>query len=447
MADINLSYKTSSTDHSPTLREALPVWLKIGCLSFGGPAGQIALMHKMLVDERQWIDERRFLDGLNFCMLLPGPEAQQLATYVGWRLNGILGGVVSGVLFVAPGALVILGLSILYFGYRDQTVVEGVFFGVRAAVIAIVIEALLKISKRALKSPMAYLVAAAAFIAIFVFHAPFPLIVATAALAGFAAMRTGRNWFAVKEADTGPRADERVSVRRGLTAAVVCTALWAAPVIGLVAALGPDHVFAREAVFFSKMAVVTFGGAYAVLAYVAQEAVNTYGWLQPGEMVDGLGLAETTPGPLVLVLQFVGFLAAAKAETGLPPLVAGAIGGLIVLWTTFVPCFLWIFLGGPFIERLRRARALSSALAAVTAAVVGVVLNLSVWFAAHVIFARVGVFERGPVRVIVPEPASIDFIAFAIAVAAAIALFRFRVGLIPLLAGSGLAGVAAMLAM
>ncbi len=427
----------NATTPTPSFGEAFRVWLRIGVLSFGGPAGQIALMHRMLVDERKWIDEARFLEGLNFCMLLPGPEAQQLATYIGWRLHGIRGAVAAGVLFVLPGAIVILALSILYTQYRDLSLIEGVFFGVKAAVIAIVIEALLKIAKRALKSRAAHILAAAAFIAIFLFNAPFPLIVATAAAIGFASARTGRDWFVAKtSAEAGAANRSKVSVRRGLMAAGACLALWLSPILALAIFAGPENIFTQEALFFSKMAVVTFGGAYAVLSYVAQQAVETYGWLAPGEMIDGLGLAETTPGPLVLVLQFVGFVAAAKAATGLPPIVAGALGSLIVLWMTFVPCFLWIFLGGPFIEMLRKAKALNAALAAVTAAVVGVVLNLSVWFAAHVVFRTVHNVRIGPIDTIAPDFGSLDILALALAALAALALFRFKLGMLPLLAGA-----------
>ncbi|MGE0408813.1 MAG: chromate efflux transporter [Amphiplicatus sp.] len=447
MAGVSVIEQDQATPASPTIGEASRIWLRIGVLSFGGPAGQIALMHRMLVDERKWIDEARFLEGLNFCMLLPGPEAQQLATYIGWRLHGVWGAVVAGVLFVLPGAAVILGLSILYTQYRDLSLIEGVFFGVKAAVIAIVIEALLKISKRALKSRPAYVLAATAFVAIFLFDAPFPLIVAAAAAIGFASARAGRNWFSTKtSAETRPGGvadDSKVSMRRGLIAAGACLVLWLAPVAALMIFAGTDNVFSQEALFFSKMAVVTFGGAYAVLSYVAQQAVETYAWLTPGEMIDGLGLAETTPGPLVLVLQFVGFVAAAKAATGLPPIVAGALGSLIVLWTTFVPCFLWIFLGGPFLETLRKAKALNAALAAVTAAVVGVVLNLSIWFALHVTFRTVHEVRIGPLDTIAPDLGSLDMLALALAALSALALFRFKTGLLPLLAGAAVAGALA----
>jgi chromate transporter len=429
----------------PPFRVALACWARIGWISFGGPAGQIALMHRMLVEERRWIDENRFLQGLNFCMLLPGPEAQQLATYIGWRLHGVRGGVMAGLLFVLPGAAVIFILSVLYLQYRGLSLMDGVFFGVKAAVIAIVLEALLKISKRALRSRAAYIAAGAAFAAIFLFNAPFPLIVAAAALAGFASARAGRGWFeggASPEAGAdSSAADTKITIRRGLAAAAVCLGLWIAPIIALTVLAGTENVFTQQALFFSRMAVVTFGGAYAVLAYVAQQAVDAYGWLTPGEMIDGLGLAETTPGPLVLVLQFVGFLGAAHAATAMNPLAAGAFGGLIALWMTFAPCFLWIFLGGPFIEKLRRARALNAALGAVTAAVVGVVLNLSLWFAVHVVFERVNDVRFGPFDTIAPSIASLNFPALGLAAAAAILLLRFRIGVLALLGAAGLAGV------
>lgn len=443
MEGISGTQQNRVSPDTPTLREAFAVWLKVGLLSFGGPAGQIALMHRLLVDERKWIDEDRFLQGLNFCMLLPGPEAQQLATYIGWRLHGVLGGVIAGLLFVLPGAVVIFLLSVLYYLFRDVSVIEGVLFGVQAAVIAIVLEALMKISKRALKSRAAYIVAGIAFVAIFLFGAPFPLIVVSAALIGFMSSKAGRNWFLVKSniaAETENVTASKISARGAFIAAAACLALWLAPIVGLWIVAGPEHVFTQEALFFSKMAVVTFGGAYAVLAYVAQQAVETYQWLSPGEMIAGLGLAETTPGPLVLVLQFVGFLGAAHGATGLHPVVAGAAGSLIVLWTTFLPCFLWIFAGGPFIEKLRRAKALNAALAAVTAAVVGVVLNLSIWFAAHVFFRRVNDMRYGAIDTIVPDIASLDWIAFAIAAGSAIAVFRFKIGLLPLLAGAAAFG-------
>lgn len=426
---------------APSLREAAAVWFRIGCLGFGGPAGQIALMHRVLVDEKAWIDEAGFLAGLNFCMLLPGPEAQQLAIYVGWRVNGIFGALIAGLLFVLPGAAVIFVLSALYIRFSEVGAVAGALHGVQAVVIAVVVEALVRIAKRALKSAAAYALAAASFAAIFMFAVPFPVIIAGAALAGFAASRAGLGWFSATSQDAAPApAAAPLSIRGGLSASLVCLTLWLVPVALLIALLGPEHIFARQAAFFSQMAVVTFGGAYAVLAFVAQQAVDGFGWLTPTQMVDGLGLAETTPGPLVLVLQFVGFLAAANAGTGHPLLLAGLIGSMIVLWTTFLPCFAWIFAGGPFIDTLQRIRSLSAALSAVTASVVGVVLNLSLWFAVHVLFGRVGEMEAGPIRTLAPNPASLDLVALALCAAALIALLRFKIGLLVVLASGALSG-------
>ncbi|MGX6646887.1 chromate efflux transporter [Maricaulaceae bacterium MS644] len=425
---------------APSLREAAAVWFRIGCLGFGGPAGQIALMHRVLVEEKAWIDEDGFLAGLNFCMLLPGPEAQQLAIYVGWRVNGIFGALIAGLLFVLPGAIVIFALSALYIRFSDVGVVAGALHGVQAVVIAVVVEALVRIARRALKSAAAYALAAASFSAIFMFAVPFPVIIAGAALAGFAASRARLDGFSASQALAPPHAAPPLSIRSGLTASLACLTLWLAPVALLIAFLGPEHVFARQAVFFSQMAVVTFGGAYAVLAFVAQQAVEGFGWLTPAQMVDGLGLAETTPGPLVLVLQFVGFIAAANAETGLPLLLAGLIGSVIVLWTTFLPCFAWIFAGGPFIDTIQRIAPLRAALSAVTASVVGVVLNLSLWFAVHVLFGQVGEFEAGPIRVLAPDPASLDLAALALCATALIALLRFKISLLIVLVSGALAG-------
>ncbi len=426
-----------------SLREAFFVWLRIGFLSFGGPAGQIALMHRILVEEKKWIDEERFLHALNFCMLLPGPEAQQLATYVGWLLHRTLGGVIAGVLFVLPGAFIILVLSILYAAYADLAVVEGLFFGVKAAIIAVVVEAVIRISKRALRNRIMYAVAAIAFIAIFFFAVPFPAIVLAAGVAGFAGGKMRLDVFANtgrQNRETGTVDQPQIAVRGAVRAAAVCFALWVLPVAALYILLGPDNVFTQQALFFSKMAVVTFGGAYAVLAYVAQQAVETFGWLSPAEMIDGLGLAETTPGPLIMVLQFVGFLGAYRAETGLDPILAGALGAALTTWVTFIPCFLWIFLGAPFIERLRGARALNAALSTITAAVVGVVLNLAAWFAAHVLFRAVGKVDAGVIHTIAPELASLDPVALSIAAAALIAMLRFEAGMLIVLGAAGAIG-------
>ena len=352
-------------------REAFLVWLRIALLSFGGPAGQIALMHRVLVDEHKWISDARFLHALNFCMLLPGPEAQQLATYIGWLLHGVRGGIIAGTLFVLPGFLVIMILSVVYALYGALDAVSGVFFGLKAAVLAIVIEALLRIGKRALKTSALYSLAAAAFIAIFGFHVPFPMIILGAGAAGLMAVKVRPDWLGVQPAEDG-QSGRMVDVAamsqyvptlaRGLKVAVVCGALWIAPVLILLAVFGRDSIYPAIAAFFSKMAVVTFGGAYAVLAYVAQAAVHDLHWLNPGEMLDGLALAETTPGPLILVLTFVGFLAGFRDPGGVAPLAGGVIGASLTTWVTFVPCFLWVLLGAPYVERLRSNRALSGAL-------------------------------------------------------------------------------------
>lgn len=425
----------SLPNETPTIRELLAVWLRIGLLSFGGPAGQIALMHRIVVEEKGWLDEPRFLRALNFCMLLPGPEAQQLATYIGWQTNRTLGGAIAGVLFVLPGALVILALSLLYALHADLTFVAGIFFGLKAAVIAIVIQALIKISKKALKGPQAIWIAVFAFIAIFLFAVPFPLIIAAAGLFGFLQARSRSS---STPADMPDNHDQKSSFRPALTS----LALWLIPVASLILLLGPDNVFSQIAVFFSKLAVVTFGGAYAVLSYMTQETVQTYGWLTPYEMVDGLGLAETTPGPLILVTEFVGFLGAYRGETGLDPVTAGILGAILTVWVTFAPCFFWIFIGAPFIERLEHAPSIAAALSAITAAVVGVVANLTLWFSVHVLFAEVRQVNAGPVETTLPGLASIDLIAVGLAAASALLLFRFRMNMILVLALAGAAGVA-----
>jgi chromate transporter len=435
--------------------EAVRVWAKIGLLSFGGPAGQVALMHKELVEERRWIDEERFLHALNYCMLLPGPEAQQLATYIGWLMHKTRGGLVAGLLFVLPGFVSILVLSILYAGFRQLPAVAALFFGLKAAVLAVVIEALLRIGKRALKSRLLVLLAGAAFLAIFVFEVPFPAVVLGAGLFGFLCSRvwpaafpaparvaaTGDHATLIdRMASAGELEHTRPSRARTVRVLLVCGVLWAAPLVALALLTGTQSVFFQEGVFFSKTAVVTFGGAYAVLAYIAQRAVETYGWLRPGEMLDGLGLAETTPGPLIMVVQFVGFLGAFRNPGNLSPMLAGVFGSVITVWVTFVPCFLWIFVGAPYIEALRGNRALHSALSAITAAVVGVILNLSVWFGLHVIFGRVAERHVGPIRLLVPDWPSLDLAALVLAALALLAIFRFKLGLPKTLAASALLG-------
>jgi chromate transporter len=421
----------------PSFREALRTWFHIGLNSFGGPAGQIAVMHRVLVDEKRWIGEKRFLHALNFCMLLPGPEAQQLATYIGWLFHGWRGGLVAGTLFVLPGALVILILSYIYAGFRDVTAVEALFYGLKCAVLAIVVEAVMRIGKRALKTRAAYVIAIAAFVAIFFFAVPFPIIVAAAAVVGFAqsARAGGRSAPVVDEltAQTGwPRAVRVLAL--GL-------AIWFGPLLAIRVALGPNSVYLDIGEFFSKAAVVTFGGAYSVLAYVAQEAVDTYGWLQPGEMLDGLAMAETTPGPLIMVVQFVGFLAAYRDPGALPPMLAGTFGAVVTTWVTFAPCFLWIFLGAPYVEALRGNRALSGALAAITAAVVGVVLNLAVWFSLHTLFVEQTNRTAGPLNVTVPTWSTLDLGSLILSLGAAVATFRYKVGMFKVLAGCAIGGI------
>jgi chromate transporter len=436
--------------------EAVLVWAKIGLLSFGGPAGQVALMHQELVDKRRWIDEERFLHALNYCMLLPGPEAQQLATYIGWLMHKTRGGLVAGVLFVVPGFCGILALSLLYAGFGHLPAVAALFFGLKAAVLAVVVEAVLRIGKRALKSRLLIGLAALAFLAIFCFEVPFPLVVLGAAVIGLVASRWAPDAFpklAASKVDgahdtvidrmaaMGELGHTRPSTGRAIRVLLICGLLWAVPLVLLRQRLGAGSVFYQEGAFFSRAAVVTFGGAYAVLAYIAQEAVDTFHWLLPGEMLDGLGLAETTPGPLILVVQFVGFMGAFRHAGDLPPLLAGVLGSVITVWVTFVPCFLWIFLGAPYIEALRQSQPLRAALAAITAAVVGVILNLSLWFGLHVVFGQVAERHFGPVRVLVPNVASTDFAAATLSVLAMLALFRFKLGLPKTLAASAGLGI------
>ncbi len=443
----------AAPDREVTLGEATRVWARIALLSFGGPAGQIALMHRVLVDERKWIGEARFLHALNYCMLLPGPEAQQLATYIGWLMHRTKGGLIAGILFVLPGMAAIMILSWVYAAMGSVGAVAALFFGLKAAVLAIVAEAVRRIGSRALRNRVLLAVAAGAFVAIFFFAVPFPLIVLAAAAIGFLAARAGSNAFGgagghapglTDDTLLGDRIPDHAipSLRWSLRVSAVFLLLWLGPVGLLIALAGPDSVFSRIGLFFSQMAVVTFGGAYAVLAYVAQQAVETYGWLAPGEMLDGLGMAETTPGPLIMVTQFVGFMGAYRQPGGLDPMVAGTLGGLLTTWVTFTPCFLWIFLGAPFAERLRANRALTGALTAITAAVVGVVLNLALWFALHSLFREAGEVRAGPLRFDVPILASVDLAACALAAAALVAIFRFRLGAPLVLAGCAAAGMA-----
>jgi chromate transporter len=428
----------------PTFAEAIQVWFKIGCLSFGGPAGQIAMMHRVLVDEKKWIDEPRFLHALNFCMLLPGPEATQLATYIGWLLHGVRGGLAAGVLFVLPGALVMLGLSLLYALGRGFSVVDGALFGIKAAVLVIVVEALIRIGRRALKSSLLVALAALAFVGIYFFALPFPLIVLVAALVGFAVARAFPVSLGLK-AEKAAAAPVQGGWRHFAVASVIGLAAWWAPVVLVAATLGAGHILTSIGLLFSKLAVVTFGGAYAVLAYLAQETVENYGWLTAEQMVDGLGLAETTPGPLILVTQFVGFLAAFANPAPFSPVMAGVLAAMLTTWVTFVPAMGWIFVGAPFIERLRSEQRLAGALAAITAAVVGVILNLSVWFALHVIFGAVTERYFGPLRWYGFDPLAIDWKVTALAGIAAILAFVLHRGLIELVVVMALLGIALQL--
>ena len=439
-------------------REAVRVWARVGLQSFGGPAGQIAVMHRILVEEKRWVSEERFLHALNYCMLLPGPEAQQLATYIGWLLHGTRGGLVAGTLFVLPGVIAIMGLSVLYALYRDVGAVEAALFGLKAAVLAVVVEAVVRIGKRVLKNGVLVGVAAAAFLAIFALGAPFPLIVGGAAAIGLLAGARRPDLF--KPAAHGPKGgtsggvvddilDEgipehaRASLGRAVRVVAVWGTLWLVPVAVLAIGLGTHHVLTQEGVFFSKMAVVTFGGAYAVLAYVAQQAVERFGWLGPQQMLDGLGMAETTPGPLIMVVQFVGFMGAYQNPGDLPPMVAAVAGALLTTWVTFTPCFLWIFLGAPYVEKLRGNKRLAAGLTAITAAVVGVILNLAVWFGIHVLFRQVDVLH-GPLgsRLLLPAWHTIDLAALAIGAASFALLLHFKWGMLRTLAVAMLAGVA-----
>jgi chromate transporter len=441
--------KSKAEAQLPTFAEALRVWWRIGLLSFGGPAGQIALLHREVVDQRRWVSDARFLHALSFCNLLPGPEAQQLATYLGWLLHGVRGGLAAGTLFILPGAVVMLGLSVIYITFGEVPVVAALFFGLKAAVLVLVVEALLRVARRALKTAGAWALAGAAFLALFAFDVPFPFVVLGAALIGYVAP------WAFRGSDHGTAKDGPPAVldvvlaadpgrparlaKQAWRAGWVAVALWLLPTVLLMVAVG--GLFADIAWFFSVMAVVTVGGAYAVLAYVAQEAVQGYGWLTADQMLVGLGLAETTPGPLILVLQFVGFL----AGHGAAGILYGVLASVLVLWVTFAPCFAWIFLGAPFVERLHGNRKLTGALAAVTAAVVGVILNLALWFGLRVLFAEVRETRFGLVSLDVPVPGSLDVLALALAALAAVCVFWLRLGLIRTLGVTATVGLAAKL--
>src|SRR3981081_3058961 len=433
----NLDDARSGSTRHPYFSEALRFWLKLGFISFGGPTGQIAVMHAELVEKKKWISEARFLHALNYCMLLPGPEAQQLTIYVGWLLHKTWGGIVAGALFVIPSIFILWGLSYIYVTLGNLPWIAAIFYGLKPAVLAIVAARVIRIGSRALKNEVMWTLAAAAFIAIFFFHAPFPLIIISAGVIGFFGGRWKRDKFLVIRGHRKGKNDSvlddtsavpehaKPSWDRALRVGITWILLWWTPVLLLGFWLGPNHTLFREGVFFSSAAIVTFGGAYAVLPYVAQQAVQHYGWLSAGQMLDGLGLAETTPGPLIIVAQFVGFLGAWSNPGQLPPIMAATLGALVTTWTTFVPSFLWIFLGGPHIEQLRGNEGLTTALSAITAAVVGVVLNLAVWFGLHVVF---------------PAANTVDWFAAVVGVAAFIGMTRWKWDIIPIVLGAGLAG-------
>jgi chromate transporter len=440
------------------LGEAAKVWARVAALSFGGPAGQIAVMHRIVVDEKRWIGEHRFLHALNYCMLLPGPEAHQLAIYIGWLLNRTIGGLIAGALFVLPGFISILGLSYVYAAYGNVSYIAGLFFGLKAAVLAVVLQAVFRIGSRALKNNVMIGIAAAAFIAIFFLHVPFPLIIITAGIVGFLGGRAGSPLFEVggghKGGSGGILEDRdsllgedtplhaRPNLAWSLRVSGSLAAAWLLPVALLLVTVGSGSVFSQVGLFFSQMAVVTFGGAYAVLAYVAQEAVQHFGWLKPGEMLDGLGMAETTPGPLISVVQFVGFMAAYRNPGPLDPMLAATFAAVLTTWVTFIPSFLWIFLGAPFIEKLRGDPALTGAMSAITAAVVGVILNLAIWFGVHVLFADVRTASWGQVSIDVPVPASLIWPSLVLTVLAALAIFHLKLSVITTLAICAAIGVA-----
>ena len=423
----------------PTFREAFLFWLKLGLISFGGPSGQIAIMHAELVEKRRWISNGRFLHALNYCMLLPGPEAQQLAIYIGWLLHRTWGGIVAGALFVIPSMFILWFLSFIYISYGKLPLVTAIFDGLKPAVIAMVAIAVLRIGTKALRNEVMWSLAAGAFIAIYFFHAPFPAIIAGAGLIGLAGRKFAPGKFgaaslhgsteepaALIDDATETPLHTRPSIARAVRVLAVSLMLWSLPVVLVGRWLGADHALFRESIFFSKAALVTFGGAYAVLPYVSQQAVENYHWLTAPEMLDGLGLAETTPGPLIMVLQFVGFMGGFHQPGSLPPLVAATLGAFLTTWTTFVPCFLWIFLGAPHIEQLRGNARLTAALSAVTAAVVGVILNLAIWFGQHVLF---------------PAGSSVNWFGLAIALVALAGMQRWKWEVLPVVFGAGLAGL------
>ncbi len=430
--------KKESLSH-PTFAEAFRFWLKLGFISFGGPAGQIAIMHAELVEKKRWISETRFLHALNYCMLLPGPEAQQLATYIGWLLHRTWGGIVAGALFVIPSMFILGALSFVYVTYGNTPWISALFYGLKPAVLAIIASAVIRIGKKALKNEVMWLLAGVAFISIFFFKIPFPLIIGGAALVGLTGGKFAREKFLVFSGHGSSKNEASVlddhdatpdhakpSLQRALKIITVCLLLWWTPIFLVGSWLGNKHVLFQEGLFFSKAAMVTFGGAYAVLPYVSQQAVDHYQWVTLGQMLDGLGLAETTPGPLIMVLQFVGFLGGYHHPGPLSPLLAATLGALLTTWVTFVPCFLWIFLGAPHIEQLRGNEKITMALSAVTAAVVGVILNLATWFGIHLIL---------------PSPGRLDYFALAVSMIAFLGMTRWKWGMIPVILGSGITGI------
>lgn len=423
--------------------------LKIGLLSFGGPAAQIALMHREFVEDGGKVSETRFLNALNYCMLLPGPEAQQLATYCGWIVAGVRGGLVSGLLFILPGALAMLAVSLLYVTLGSTGIVASLFYGIKAGVLAIVLQALLRLGRRALTSAGAWAIALAAFLALFLFDLPFPLVIVAAGLAGALGLAAPPRAEAEPDADPAPTHSDgraRGGWRSGLGASLrtvaIALLLWGLPVALAALALSPRHVLIDIAGFFSTMAVVSFGGAYALLSYMAQVAVETQGWLAPGEMLDGLGLAETTPGPLILVTQFVGFLGGFRDPAPFDPLIAGTLAAAMTTWVTFAPSFLFVLAGAPHIDRIQQVRWLSRMLSAITAAVVGTILNLSLWFAINVLFREVGTLERAGLSAPLPVPASLDPWIAGLAGLAAVLLFVLKRGVAEVVLVTALAGVA-----
>ncbi|QBP77633.1 chromate efflux transporter [Herbaspirillum huttiense] len=446
--------------HGVSFRDAFWVWVRVAALSFGGPAGQIAVMHRILVEEKRWISETRFLHALNYCTLVPGPEAHKLAVYIGWLLHRTRGGLVAGLLFIFPGLIALGILSWIYATYGSVGYVQAFFFGLKAAVLAVVLEAVLRVGRRALKTQLMVTVAALSFVAIFIFAVPFPVVILAAALMGLIGNWSGRmaprnaaNSDASTNADATPAAIDaafdieipehvRPSTTRAIKVSLIGLLLWLGPLFALLGATGPDSVFTHIATFFSKMAVLTFGGAYAILSYVAQQAVDHYHWLAPGEMLAGLGMAETTPGPLISVVQFVGFMAAFRQPGALDPAFAGTLGGVLAKWATFAPSFLFIFIGAPYVEAVRHNRALNVVLSTIMAAVVGVILNLAVWFALHTLFAEINVLRVWGMTLQVPVLSSLDPWSLLLSAAAVLALFRFHLGMMSTLAGCCIAGTA-----